>query len=60
MVAIYLMGHTIDVEVVITRAIDLGSLMNHLQKIEDLAVHFERTRTSDESLTKDLGLRCAF
>jgi hypothetical protein len=31
MVTIYLMGPTIDVEVVNTRAIDLGSLMNHLQ-----------------------------
>jgi hypothetical protein len=33
MVAIYLVGPTIDVEVVNTCAIDLGPLMNHLQKI---------------------------
>jgi hypothetical protein len=33
MVAIYLVGPTIDVEVVSTHAIDLGPLMNHLQKI---------------------------
>jgi hypothetical protein len=33
MVAIYLVGPTIDVEVVNTRTIDLGPLMNHLQKI---------------------------
>jgi hypothetical protein len=39
MVAIYLVGPTIDVEVVNTHAIDLGF---------------------DESLTKDLGSRCAF
>jgi hypothetical protein len=32
--------------------------MNHLQKILD--VHFKRTKTSDESLTKDLGPKCAF
>jgi hypothetical protein len=48
------------VEGVNKRAIDLGPLMNHLQKIYDLDVHFKRTRTSDESLTKDLGPRCAF
>jgi hypothetical protein len=33
MVTIYLVGPTIDVEVVNTRAIYLGPLMNHLQKI---------------------------
>jgi hypothetical protein len=33
MVTIYLMGPTIHVEVVNTRAINLGPLMNHLQKI---------------------------
>jgi hypothetical protein len=58
MVTIYLVGPTIHVEVVNTRAINLGPLMNHLQKILD--VHFKRTRTSDESLTKDLGPKCAF
>jgi hypothetical protein len=33
MVTIYLVGPTIDVEVVNTRAVELGPLMNHIQKI---------------------------